>query len=137
MLWGNKMVKFKDFNEENMADYTLENLKSFVGEIEMMKSVIHEKISAEIAQELKKDSFDIYSRRGIKKVKEITKKYAGQLAGAESYLGIIGTEIKKREQYEEELRYSGKSVKKQKTVSTEEFLQKEQDKTWAYRSKIE
>lgn len=137
MLWGNKMVKFKDFNEENMADYTLENLKSFVGEIEMMKSVIHEKISAEIAQELKKDSFDIYSRRGIKKVKEITKKYSGQLAGAESYLGIIGTEIKKREQYEEELRYSGKSVKKQKTVSTEEFLQKEQDKTWAYRSKIE
>lgn len=137
MLWGNKMVKFKNFNEENMADYTLENLKSFVGEIEMMKSVIHEKISAEIAQELKKDSFDIYSRRGINKVKKITKKYAGQLAGAESYLEIIGSEIKKREQYEEELRYSGRSVKKQKTVSTEEFLQKEQDKTWAYRSKIE
>lgn len=131
------MVKFKNFNEENMADYTLENLKSFVGEIEMMKSVIHEKISAEIAQELKKDSFDIYSRRGINKVKKITKKYAGQLAGAESYLEIIGSEIKKREQYEEELRYSGRSVKKQKTVSTEEFLQKEQDKTWAYRSKIE
>lgn len=130
------MTKFRDFDESKMVDYTLEELKGFVGEIEMMKSVINQKIADEIAKEVADESFDVYSNRGSKKIRNISKKYSGSIAGADSYLEIINDEIKKREQYEEELKYSGKSVRK-KEISQEEFLQKEQDKTWAYRSKIE
>lgn len=131
------MTSFKDFDESKMVEYSLEELKGFVNEIEMMKSVINQKMSDELAVELKKDSFDIYSRRGERIIKKISSKYTGSIIGAESYLKIIDAEIKKREQFEEELRYSGRSVKRHKELSEEEFLQKEQDKTTAYRSKIE
>lgn len=131
------MAKFKDFDESKIVDYSLDDLKGFVSEIEMMKSVINQKLADEIANEFKDVRFDIYSSRGTRKIKNISKKYAGSLTGADSYLRTIKDEIKKREQYEEELRYSGRSVKKHKEISTEEFLKKEEDKTWAYRSKIE
>ena len=38
--------------------------------------------------------------------------------------------------YNEEQKYSGRSIVRRE-VSKEEFLAKEQDKTWAYKSKIE
>lgn len=131
------MTSFKDFDESKIVEYSLEELKGFVNEIEMMKSVVNQKMCDELAKELKKESFDIYSRRGERKIRKISIKYSGSLVGAESFLKIINTEIKKRERYEEELRYSGRSVKNQSKMSEEEFLQKEQDKTTAYRSKIE
>lgn len=131
------MSSFKDFDESKMVDYSLEELKTFVNEINMKISVINEKCAEEMAVYLNDDTFDVYSRRGSKKMKKIAQKYALSLAGANEYLRILGEEIKKREQYEEEMRYSGRSIKKPKQMSQEEFLQKEEDKTWAYRSKIE
>lgn len=131
------MTSFKDFDESKMVEYSLSDLKGFVNEIEMMKSVISQKMNDELSEELKRESFDIYSRRGEKKIKKISSKYTGSLVGAESYLKIIDAEIKKREQHEEELRYSGRSLKRHNEMSEDEFLQKEQDKTTAYRSKIE
>lgn len=131
------MSGFKDFDETKIVDYSLDELKGFVNEIEMMQSVINQKLADELAVELKKDSFDIYSRRGERMVKKISKKYIGSLVGADSYLEILNDEIAKREQYEEQMRYSGKRVGKKEELSEEDFLQQEQDKTWAYRSKIE
>ena len=132
------MSSFKDFDESKMVDYSLEELKSFVNEINMKISVINTKCAEEMAGYLNDDTFDVYSRRGSKKMKKIAQKYAPSLVGANEYLKILGEEIKKREQYEEEMRYSGRSLKKPKPqMSQEEFLQKEEDKTWAYRSKIE
>lgn len=129
MWWGNKMVKFKDFNEDNLIDYTLDNLRSFVGEIESMVSVIKQKMSDEIFEVVNVDGFDIYSARGMRKVKKISKKYAESLAGAESYLEIINREIERREKYETNKSYED--------ISKEEFIQKEQTKIWADRAKIE
>lgn len=131
------MVKFKDFNEEKIVEYSLENLKSFVNEVEMKKSVIMEDYASELAEYLGDDTFDVYSLKGNKTIKKIAKKYLPQIAGADEYLSILHAEIAKREQYEEEMRYSGRSIKPKKNESMEEFLQKEQDKTWVYRSKID
>lgn len=131
------MISFKDFDESKMVDYTLDELKGFVNEINLMVSVIQEKRAEEMAVYLKDDTFDFFSNRGSKKIKKIADKYSSQIIGANEFLRIIGEEIRKREQYEEEMRYSGKSIKKPKQVSEEEFLKKEEDKTWAYRSKIE
>lgn len=132
------MVSFKDFDESKMTDYSIDDLRSFINEIEMRRSVLSEKCSAEMAVYLKDDRFDIYSFRGSRKIKKIAKKYAPLFAAGDEFLKIIGNELRKREQYEEEMRYSGRGLKKPKKYeSEEEFLQKEQDKTLAYRSKIE
>lgn len=131
------MVEFKDFDESKMPDYTIDELRGFVREIELKKSVIQEKCSSELAGYLKNDRFDPYSTSGARKLRKVAEKYTPSLMGANEFLRIINGEIKKREQYEEEMRYSGRSIRKPKEVSTEEFLKKEEDKTWAYRSKIE
>jgi hypothetical protein len=84
------------------------------------------------------DRFDIYSHRGSKKIKKIADKYAPLFAAGDEFYKIISTELRKREQYEEEMRYSGRGLRTPKKYETEEeFLQKEQDKTAVYRSKIE
>lgn len=131
------MTSFKDFDESKMVDYSLEELRGFVKEIEMMKSIINQKMTDEIVAEVKDDSFDIYSRRGEKKIKKISGKYVGSLIGADSFLDLIQGEISKREQYEEEMRYSGRGIRKRDQLSTEEFLKKEEDKTLVHRTKIE
>lgn len=131
------MVNFKDFDETKMVDYTDDDLKEFYHEVEKKKSVLKEQCSEEMSILLKNDKFDVYSWSGSRKIKKIADKYAGLIAVADDYLKTVGNEIRKREKFEEEQRYSGRSIKKREDISREEFLQKEEDKTWAYRSKIE
>ena len=132
------MVDFMDFDESKLPDYTIDDLRGFINAIEMRRSVLSEKCSSEMAVYLQNDSFDIYSFRGSRKIKKIANKYAPLFAAGDEFLRIIGDELRKREQYEEEMRYSGKSeVKSKKYESEEEFLQREQDKTDVYRSKID
>ena len=131
------MITLKDFDESKIDEYSTENLMALVNEVDMKKSVIREKLAAEMAEVLKDERFDAYSFFGRRKLKKIAKKYDGALKGADVYMAILKKELKRREFFEEESKYSGKSIVKRKQVSEEEFLQKEQDKTWAYRSKIE
>lgn len=131
------MVEFKDFDESKLFDYTSENLRSFINEIEMKKSVILEQYSSEIAEFALDDRFDAFSRRGQRRIDKVAKKYSGSLIGADEFLRIIKNELSKREQLEENMRYSGKGSLKRSQESEEEFLKKEADKTWVYRSKIE
>lgn len=131
------MVNFKDFDEKNMVEYTDDDLKEFYHEVEKQKSILNEQCSEEMSILLKDEKFDVYSRSGSRKIKKIADKYAGLIAVANDYLKTVGNEISKREKYEEEQRYSGQSIKKHENISKEEFLQKEEDKTWVYRSKIE
>lgn len=132
------MVKFKDFDESKLPDYTIDDLRGFINEIEMKRSILTDQCSSEMSVFLKDESFDIYSFRGSRKIKKIANKYADLFAAADDYLNIIVPELRRREQYEEEMRYSGKGyVKPQKQETAEEFLQREQDKTNVYRSKID
>ncbi len=131
------MVAFKDFDEDKLVQYSSSELKTFINEIEMGRSVIAEKCASEMAVYLKDDKFDVYSFSGSRKMKKIAKKYQGAFAGADIYLTMLKKELAKREKEDDELRYSGRSLVKRKQETEEEFLQKEQDKTWAYRSKIE
>ena len=104
----------------------------------MKVSVLAEECASEMAIYTKDDKFDMYSFKGSRIIKKIGSKYSKLFAGARAYSRLIAEELRKKENYEEEQRYSGKGIRKpQKYESTEEFLQKEQDKTWAYRSKIE
>lgn len=132
------MVDLKDFDESKMPDYTIDDLRGFINAIEMRRSVLSEKCSEEMSVYLKDDAFDIYSFRGSRKIKKIAKKYAPLFAVADEYFRIIADELHKREQFEEVMRYSGKGTKKaQKYETQEEFLQREQDKTDVYRSKLD
>lgn len=131
------MVNFKDFDEKNMVDYTDDDLREFYHEVEKKKSILNEQCSEEMLILLKNDKFDVYSWSGSRKIKKIANKYAGLIAVADDYLKTVEKEMRRREKYEEEQRYSGRSIKKHENISKEEFLQKEEDKTWAYRSKIE
>lgn len=131
------MWDFKNFDEKNMVEYTDDDLKEFYHEVEMQKSILTEQCSSDMAVFLVDDRFDIYSRSGSRKIRKIADKYAGLIAVADHYLKVVGEELNKRDEYQEQMRYSGKSIKKTENISKEEFLKKEEDKTWVYRSKIE
>ena len=131
------MISIKEFDDSKIDEYSTEDLKKLANEIEMKKSIIREKCATEMAEYLKDERFDAFSFIGRRKLKKVAKKYDGALAGAEDYMRVIKKELKKREALEEEAKYSGRGIVKPKQMSEEEFLQKEQDKTWLYRSKID
>ena len=128
------MIEFKDFDETKLYDYSSDNLRMFINEIEMKLSVLREKCASDMSVLLKDERFDPYSFFGKRKLQKITDKHNRMVIGANEYLKIIKTELAKREKLEDEMRYSGRSIK-QKAISEEEFLQKEQDKTMAYKVK--
>lgn len=130
------MRHVKDFEKEKIAEYTDEELRLFINQITMQRSVLEEKCAEEMSKYLTNERFDIYSYFGKKKIDKISKKYAVYFSGADFIEDIIKEELKKRDKYNEEQRYTGRSVAV-KEVSKEEFLQKEEDKTWMYKSKIE
>ena len=131
------MVSFREFDETKMVEYTTDELRGFLNEIEMRRGVVADRCAGEMAACFKDDKFDMYSFRGSRKLKKIVKKHNPLFEAADEFERIISTELRKREQYEEELRYSGKGIiKPKKYESEEEFLQKEQDKTDVYRSKL-
>ena len=130
------MKHVKDFEQANIAEYTDEDLKDFLNQITMQRSVLQQKCADEMQVYLGNEKFDIYSRSGSRKINKISEKYAGYFIGADYLEDIIKTELAKREKYNEEQRYSGRSIVRRE-VSKEEFLEKEQDKTWVYKSKIE
>lgn len=128
------MIEFKDFDETKLYDYSSDNLRMFINEIEMKLSVLREKCVSDMSVLLKDERFDPYSFFGKRKLQKIADKHNRMVIGANEYLKIIKTELAKREKLEDEMRYSGRSIK-QKAISEEEFLQKEQDKTMAYKVK--
>ena len=130
------MRHIKDFEKENIADYSDEELKNFLNQIAMQRGILQTKCADEMNKYLKDDGFDVYSFWGKRKVDKISKKYAGIFAGADYLEETIKDEIKKREKFNEEQKYTGRSVAV-KEISKDEFLQKEEDKTWMYKSKIE
>ena len=130
------MKHIKDFEKEKIAEYTDEDLKMFINQITMQRSVLQQKCADEMQVYLSNEKFDIYSRSGSRKINKISSKYADLFSGADYLEEIIQEELKKREKYNEEQKYSGRSVVRRE-MSKEEFLEREQDKTWAYKSKIE
>lgn len=130
------MRHVKDFDKELIADYTDEELRNFVNQIAMQRSVLQERCAEEMNKYLANERFDIYSYFGKKKIDKISQKYAVYFSGADYIEEIIKEELKKRDKYNEEQRYTGRSVAV-KEISKDEFLQKEEDKTWMYKSKIE
>ena len=132
------MVDFREFDETKMVEYTTEELRDFLNQIEMRRSVVVERCASEMAKCLENDRFDIYSWRGSRKIKKIARKHTPMFDVADEFTKIISDELKKREQFEEEARYSGRGLKSVRKYETEEeFLQKEQDKTDVYRSKLD
>ena len=106
------MITLKDFDESKIDEYSTENLMALVNEVDMKKSVIREKLASEMAEILKDERFDAYSFFGRRKLKKIAKKYDGALRGADVYMAILKKELKRREFFEEESKYSGKRIKR-------------------------
>jgi len=128
------MIEFKDFDESKLYEYSSDNLRMFVNEIEMKLSVLREQCATEMSKYLKDERFDLYSISGKRKIKKIAKRFSDMLEGASEYLRIIRVELAKREKLEDDMKYSGKGYKVDR-ISQEEFLQKEQDKTMAFKIK--
>ena len=128
------MIEFKDFDESKLYEYSSDNLKMFVNEIEMKLSVLREQCANEMSKYLTDEKFDLYSVSGKRKIRKIAKRFSDMLDGASEYLRIIRVELAKREKLEDDMRYSGKGYKVDR-ISQEEFLQKEQDKTMAFKLK--
>ena len=128
------MIEFKDFDESKLYEYSSDNLRMFVNEIEMKLSVLREQCATEMSKYLKDERFDLYSISGKRKIKKIAKRFNDMLEGASEYLRIIRVELAKREKLEDDMKYSGKGYKVDR-ISQEEFLQKEQDKTMAFKIK--
>ena len=128
------MIEFKDFDESKLYEYSSDNLRMFVNEIEMKLSVLREQCATEMSKYLKDERFDLYSISGKRKIKKIAKRFSDMLEGASEYLRIIRVELAKREKLEDDMKYSGKGYKIDR-ISQEEFLQKEQDKTMAFKIK--
>ena len=55
------MVKLKNFDESKIDEYSIEELQSLINEVDMTRSVIREKLTAEMAEKLKDDKFDAFS----------------------------------------------------------------------------
>ena len=89
------MVKLKNFDESKIDEYSIEELQSLINEVDMTRSVIREKLTAEMAEKLKDDKFDAFSFFGQRKLRKIAKKYDGAYAGAEIYMSILKKELAK------------------------------------------
>lgn len=106
-----------------------------------MLSVEREKIDDQWADEVgevTKGDFDPYSTFAERKLKKIGKKYAEMGSGITYLQELVAEEIRKRDQYKEEQRYSGKNkFKNDFEMSQDEFLEREEIITQSYKSKIE
>ena len=106
-----------------------------------MLSVEREKIDDAWADEVAKvtaGDFDPYSSAGERMLKKIGKKYASEGSGIAYLQELVAIEIRKRDQYKEEQRYSGKGkFKDDFNMSEEEFLEREEIITKSYKSRIE
>jgi hypothetical protein len=80
------------------------------------------------------EGFDPYSFWGERKIKKLAKKHAQKTSGLIYLEGLTAEEIRKRDKYKEEQMYSGKGKYKGYTMSTEEFLEREQIKTESYKT---
>ena len=81
ILWGNSMVEFKDFDESKLYEYTSENLKMFINEIEMKLSVLRESCANEMSEYLQDEKFDPYSFWGKRKLKKVAQRYDSKFVG--------------------------------------------------------
>ena len=68
------MVKLKNFDESKLGEYTVDEINEFINEIELTRSVIREKLTAEMAEKVKDDRFDAFSFWGQRTLKKIAKK---------------------------------------------------------------
>lgn len=118
----------------NFPEMTDDELYAFRDKL----SVLHARFDDEWAKELKiissVEGFDPYSFWGERKIKKLAKKHAQKTSGLIYLEGLTAEEIRKRDKYKEEQMYSGKGKYKGYTMSTEEFLEREQIKTESYKT---
>ena len=69
------MVKLKNFDESKIDEYSIEELQSLINEVDMTRSVIREKLTAEMAEKLKDDKFDAFSFFGQRKLRKKFRRY--------------------------------------------------------------
>ena len=104
-------------------------------------SVEREKIDDMWADEIGKlasEGLDHYTFSGRRMLKKVAKKYAKMGSGIAYLQELTLEEIRKRDKYKEEQKYTGKGKYKDDfNMTQEEFLEKEQIKTESYKSRIE
>ena len=118
----------------NFPEMTDEELYAFRDKL----SVLHAKFDDEWVEELKiisnQDGFDPYSYWGERKIKKLAKKHAQKTSGLLYLESLTAEELRKRDKFKEEQMYSGKGKYAGRTMTTEEFIEREQIKTESYKT---
>lgn len=121
----------------NIAEIGDKELVVFRNELLMKQSEIEEAYAEDIAEISKGDDFDPYSRKGERQIKKIAKKYQDITTGVDYLLEVVNTELAKRDKYNEEQRYSGKSSFAYEKQSESDFLKAEELKTMSHKAKLD
>lgn len=119
----------------NFAEMTDDELYAFRDNLATVRAQIDEEWAAELASFASGDDFDPYSRSGERKIKKLAKKYANKTVGLNYLRDLTFEEIAKRDRYKEQQMYVKGGYGK--ILSEEEFLEREEIKTKAYKSRIE
>ncbi len=123
---------YKDYMDIEVINYSNKELEFIYGELSAEYDDYTDKWAKEVA-DISTDDFDPYSFFGERKLKKITKKYAGTLADINSIIGIVADELNKREKVADEERYIGKGQFNSEDKDT--FLEREKMKTISYKHK--
>lgn len=125
------MSSYKDYINLNLVDVAYNDLEMILGELEAERDEYIEKWAGESA-EIVAAGTDPYTFFGERKLGKVNKKYAGDVAEIEMLMDDIAKELDKRDQHNEELKYSGKGDFAA-YESAKEFLERESMKTEGYK----
>lgn len=122
------MIDLEQFEKLNPAEVSDEQMMKFQEELLKM----HDELVDAWAEEVKTvctDDFDPYSFWGSRKLDKIGKKHSKTLANVDLLLEIIDGEMTRRDQYNEEQRYTGSGKYKPRySLDEEEYIENEKKK---------
>lgn len=123
----------KELNPELYSDEELIYLRNNL-EIEYGKT--NELWASGLGKFSDKD-FDPYSLTGELAMKSYNKQYVDRAAEILAIIDVIDDELDRREKYNEEMRYSGRSNFKYKDENIDEFIEREGNRTLKHKQDID
>ena len=121
---------YKDYLDIDVINYSNQELEFIYGQLSAEYDEYTDKWAKEVS-DISTDDFDPYSFFGERKLKKITKKYAGTLADINGIIEVVADELNKREKVADDEKYIGKG--QFTNEDKDSFLEREKMKTISYK----
>ena len=128
---------YKDFLGIDVVVFNDKELIELRNNLDMEYGNIIDDWGKEMAYLVNEKGVDPYTFWGEKKINKAMKKYTSRTADIKNLLEDIEIELEKRDKYKFEQSFIGGKSYHDKTLTKEEFLQKETLKTMKYKDSIE